>query len=157
MLLYMISRKIKDERFLSLISCVLDHYNSDIPKKGMPLGNWTSQFFANVYLNELDQFIKQKLHVLYYIRYVDDFVFIDSSKERLEQYEQEIRTFLTTISLELHETKTQIIPLGRGLNFLGYRIFYHQRLLRKKNVWKIKHLRLVWRDTKRHKWIRGKF
>jgi retron-type reverse transcriptase len=83
-LLNIIERKIKDERVIWLIKRILDNNVYDNPKgKGMPLGNLTSQFFANVYLNELDYFVKHKLRAKYYIRYVDDFVLLNSSKEQL--------------------------------------------------------------------------
>ena len=68
----------------------------------MPLGNLTSQFFANVFLNELDQFVKHKLKVKYYIRYVDDFVILHNDKQTLETYKEKINNFLKTIKLELH-------------------------------------------------------
>ena len=100
----------------------------------MPLGNLTSQFFANVYLNELDYFVKHKLKAKYYIRYVDDFVILHRNKETLEKYKEEINNFLKTINLELHPDKSKIIPLNRGLSFLGYRIFYYHKLLRKSNM-----------------------
>jgi len=84
-LLDIIKRKITDERVLWLIKRILDNNNSSNlgQIKGMPLGNLTSQFFANVYLNELDYFVKHKLKAKYYIRYVDDFVILHSSREQL--------------------------------------------------------------------------
>src|SRR3989344_8491222 len=71
-LLNIIKRKIKDNRIIWLIHKILNNFNTKINGKGMPLGNLTSQFFANVYLNELDYFVKYKLKAKYYIRYVDD-------------------------------------------------------------------------------------
>lgn len=100
----------------------------------MRLGNLTSQFFANVYLNELDQFVKHKLKAKYYIRYVDDFVILHNNKETLEKYKEQINNFLKTIKLELHEDKSKIIPLSEGVSLLGYRVFYHHKLLRKSNL-----------------------
>jgi len=79
-LLEILSKKIKCEKTIWLIQQILDNFDNE---KGMPLGNLTSQFFANVYLNELDQFIKHKLRAKFYIRYVDDFVLMNSSKEKL--------------------------------------------------------------------------
>ena len=102
----------------------------------MPLGNLTSQFFANVYLNELDHFVKHELKAKYYIRYVDDFVILHKNKEILENYKKEIDNFLKTIKLELHPDKSKIIPIGKGVSLLGYRVFYHHKLLRKSNLWK---------------------
>ena len=104
----------------------------------MPLGNLTSQFFANVYLNELDQFVKHKLKVKYYIRYVDDFVIFHNNKEELEEYKEKINGFLRNyLQIELHPDKSKIILLGSSLTFLGFRVFYHHRLLKKANIAKM--------------------
>lgn len=104
----------------------------------MPLGNLTSQFFANVYLNELDYFIKHKLKAKFYIRYVDDFVFLHKSKEQLETWKKEIDHFLKEkLKLELHNQKTKIFSLSKGIDFVGFRNFYHSRLLRKRNLRKM--------------------
>jgi len=101
----------------------------------MPLGNLTSQFFANVYLNELDYFIKHKLKVKYYIRYVDDFVILHASKEQLSLWKEQINSFLIgRLRIELHSQKSRIIPLSRGIDFVGFRNFYYCRLLRKRNL-----------------------
>ena len=109
------------------------------PKKSMPLGNLTSQFFANVYLNELDQFVKHKLKIKHYIRYVDDFVILDSDKNRLKKYKKFINQFLKQeLKIELHPDKSKIIPIGSRLTFLGFRIFYHYRLLKKSNLRKMR-------------------
>lgn len=89
-LLKIIKRKIKDEKVIGLIKQILDNFTVKIENKGMPLGNLTSQFFANVYLNELDYFIKHELKAKYYIRYVDDFVTLHNNKETLEKYKEEI-------------------------------------------------------------------
>lgn len=107
-------------------------------KKGMPLGNLTSQFFANLYLNELDNFVKRKLHIKNYIRYVDDFVIIHRSKQQLEIWKGQIDDFLNKhLKLTLHPQKTRIISLSRGVDFVGFRNFHHHKLLRKRNLRKI--------------------
>ena len=104
----------------------------------MPLGNLTSQFFANVYLNELDYFVKHELKAKYYIRYVDDFVILHESKEQLEIWKIEIERFLIDkLRLELHPQKSKIIPLSRGIDFVGFRNFWHYQLLRKRNIRKM--------------------
>mgnify|MGYP001579814553 FL=1 len=101
----------------------------------MPLGNLTSQFFANIYLHELDHFVKHTLKAKYYIRYVDDFVLLHSSKEQLEFWKKSIDSFLKeTLKLELHPSKSRIISLSRGIDFVGFRNFYYHRLLRKRNI-----------------------
>ncbi len=101
----------------------------------MPLGNLTSQFFANVYLNELDQFVKHKLKCKYYIRYVDDFVILHQSKQQLEIWKEQISKFLSEkLLIQLHPQKSRIIPLSKGIDFVGFRNFYHYNLLRKRNI-----------------------
>ena len=107
-------------------------------QKGMPLGNLTSQFFANLYLNELDYFIKHKLKAKYYIRYVDDFVILHQNKKTLEIYKEKISKYLKYLKLELHPNKSKITTLKNGITFLGYRIFYNHKLLRKSNLNKFK-------------------
>lgn len=111
----------------------------------MPLGNLTSQFFANVYLNELDQFIKHKLKAKYYIRYVDDFVILHSSREQLTKWKIEIDDFIKNeLKIGLHPDKSKVLQLNRGVGFLGFRIFFHHKLIKKKNFnhFKIKFRRL---------------
>ncbi len=106
----------------------------------MPIGNLTSQFFANVYMGELDRFVKHELKARYYIRYVDDFVILHSDKAILEGWRAEIGDFLShNLKIQLHKEKTRIIPLGKGITFLGFRIFRRYRLLKKSNarrIWK---------------------
>lgn len=134
-LIKILSNKIKDGKLINLIRKILTNYNSKIPGKSMPLGNLTSQFFANVYLNELDYFVKHKLKAKYYLRYVDDFVILHNSKYALERYKHLIKEFLKTqLKIALHPNKCKITPLSRGVGLLGYRVFYHHKLLRKSNL-----------------------
>ncbi len=134
-----IGKHVKDDDILWLVKIILDNYDSELPDKGMPLGNWTSQFFANIYLNELDQFVKHRLKAKYYIRYVDDFVILHESRTVLQEYEQRIKMFLQDVlKLELHPDKCQIVSLKRGISLLGFRVFYHHKLPRKRNIRKIK-------------------
>lgn len=118
------------------------HYEQGCEKgqqKGMPLGNLTSQFFANVYLNELDYFVKHTLRAKHYIRYVDDFVILHSSKEQLQVWKLKIEQFLKeNLNLELHPDKSRIISLSRGIDFVGFRNFFFHRLLRKRNTRKMR-------------------
>ena len=137
-LLKIIERKIKDKNVIWMIKQILNNFNTSIRGKGMPLGNLTSQFFANVYLNELDQFVKHKLKAKYYIRYVDDFLILHDDKEKLIEYRDKIVKYLRYLKLELHPSKSNIIFLGKGVTFLGYRIFYYYKLLRKSNLRKFK-------------------
>lgn len=86
-LLSIIRERVKDENVLWLIRIILEYENnSSVKGRGMPLGNYTSQFFANVYLNKLDYFVKHKLRAKYYLRYVDDFIILHESRGRLEKY-----------------------------------------------------------------------
>jgi RNA-directed DNA polymerase len=135
-LLNIIKRKIRDEKVIWLIKKILENQPSHYKVgKGMPLGNLTSQFFANIYLNELDYFIKHKLKAKYYIRYVDDFVILNSSKEKLQIWGGAIDDFLKQkLKIELHTQKTNIIPLSIGVDFVGFRNYYYFRLLRKRNI-----------------------
>ena len=97
----------------------------------MPLGNLTSQFFANIYLNELDHFVKHKLKAKYYIRYVDDFVIVHNSKSQLKIWKNEIEEFLKAkLKLELHPNKVSIKTLASGIDFLGWVNFPDYRILR---------------------------
>jgi retron-type reverse transcriptase len=128
-LINIIKKKVKDSNVINLIELILKNHYSEI---GMPLGNLTSQFFANIYLNELDYFIKHKLKIKYYIKYVGDFVILSCNKSILEFYEREINNFLkTNLDLELHNEKSKIISLNQGIIFLGFRYFYHYKLLKK--------------------------
>ena len=98
----------------------------------------TSQFFANIYLNELDYFVKHKLKAKFYIRYVDDFVLLSDSKSQLKEWKEKIDFFLNEkLKLELHPEKSKIISLSRGIDFVGFRSFYYHRLIRKRNIRKM--------------------
>ncbi len=138
-LIEIIKRKIIDEKVIWLINRILE--NMPIGRRtnvGMPLGNLTSQFFANVYLNELDYFVKHELKARYYIRYVDDFVILNSSKMELKIWKQKIDKFLRDkLKLELHSQKSKIISLSRGIDFVGFRNYWYFRLLRKRNIKKM--------------------
>ena len=133
-LISILSKNIKDEDFINLIKVILDNFDTKIKGQGVPLGNYTSQFFANVYLNRLDYFIKHRLKAKYYIRYVDDFVILNKDKKVLEEYLTKIIKYLKNLRLGLHPDKSEIYPLRNGITFLGYRIFYHYKLLRKRNI-----------------------
>jgi RNA-directed DNA polymerase len=88
--------------------------------QGLPIGNLTSQFFANIYLNELDQFVKHKLKAKYYVRYVDDFVILHEGKTQLNNYKSEIESFLKSkLNLKL-KPLIKIQPITNGINFVGY-------------------------------------
>jgi len=134
-LMTILGKKIKDKKVLQLIKTILDNHDFKTKGKGMPLGNLTSQFFANVYLGELDYFVKHNLKAKYYIRYVDDFVILHRSKEKLLLYKWTINNFIRQrLKLELHPDKSKVIPLHNGVNLLGFREFYYYKLPRKGNL-----------------------
>jgi len=88
---------------------------------GLPIGNLTSQFFANVYLDILDKFVVQNLGLTKYVRYVDDFVIVHPSAKRLKQAEQQINQFLLeNLKLKLHPEKTKLQQVDKGVDFLGF-------------------------------------
>ncbi len=99
---------------------------------GLPIGNLTSQFFANVYMNELDQFIKHQLKCRFYVRYVDDFVLLHHSKAQLQLWQQQIAGFLQQ-RLKLHlKPQSVLVPLQNGADFLGYIVKPGYRLVRRR-------------------------
>lgn len=105
---------------------------------GIPIGNLTSQMFANLYLNELDQYCKHKLRLKYYIRYMDDVIILHSDKKYLHDAKAEIERFLNE-NLKLHlNNKTAIRPINTGIEFVGFRIWPTHRKLKKKTALKMK-------------------
>jgi len=107
--------------------------------RGLPIGNYTSQFFANLYLNELDQFIKRELKCKYYIRYVDDLILLDVDKEKLKYLRNKINNFLIKkLGLELNVNKIRIQSLAKGIDFLGYFIKPDYVLVRQKVIKRLK-------------------
>lgn len=103
--------------------------------KGLPIGNLSSQFFANVYLNELDQFVKHRLKCSHYVRYCDDFILLDNSKQRLEYFRGEIEQFLADkLLLKLNPRYHAVLPVSNGINYLGYIVHRNYRLVRKRVV-----------------------
>ncbi len=145
-LLEIIRRKIKDEDLIGLINIILNNHKTNHIGKGMPLGNLTSQFFANVYLNELDKFVKHKLKVRYYLRYVDDFIILHKDKAVLNGLKVSIYGFLKSeLKVELHPDKSRVIRLDSGVTMLGFRVFNHYRLLKKSNA------RRIWKRLKKLK------
>ena len=127
-LLKIISKKIKDEDAMWLVKEIIKSFNP-----GLPIGNLTSQLLANVYLNELDQFAKKELKIKKYFRYTDDFVIASEDKSYLENLIPKIQSYLLNeLKLELHPNKINIKKFHQGVDFLGYVILPHYRLLRTK-------------------------
>jgi len=109
---------------------VVDLFNPFIEPKGLPIGNLTSQFLANLYLNELDQFVKHELKCRYYLRYMDDFVVFGRDRVWLKQTEQAIIAFCESkLQLALH-LKGGIKNYNEGLGFLGFKIYRKHKMLK---------------------------
>lgn len=150
----LIFKKIKDKdaRWLikEIIGSYFSSYSTSQNKKGIPIGNLTSQLFANVYMNELDYFLKHKLRVGYYARYTDDFLIISNETDYLLKLIPKIVSFLkSSLLLKIHGEKLKIIKINRGVDFLGYISFPKYRLVRSKTKKRI--LRRIDTKIKRYK------
>jgi len=137
-LLAILARRIKDPEVMQLLKEIVDSFESGRPDlfhaRGVPIGNLTSQLFANVYMNEFDQFVKQELKIKHYVRYTDDFILVSSDKAGLEKLLAPIEQFLQEkLKLGLHPDKVEIIKYHKGVDFLGYVQFPHHRLMREKS------------------------
>jgi len=128
-----IGKKIKDKKILEIVKKIIDSSYDDIDyenlleyrKIGIPIGNLTSQLFANIYLNELDQFVKHKLKFCYYVRYMDDFLFLSANKKFLWETKNKVEEFLgKKLKLSFHPKKANIFSVKNGIDFLGYRVFH---------------------------------
>jgi len=131
-LIEILKRKIKDKGILNLIAEIIDSFHAK-ENKGIPLGNLTSQYFANIYLNEFDQFIKHKLKAKHYIRYTDDFVIFGRNQKFLKEIINPIDNFLKNkLKLSLHPDKIIMRKYNQGIDFLGYVTLPYHRVLRTK-------------------------
>jgi len=125
-----ITNKIKDGDSLWLISKILNSFSKTL-EKGLPLGNVTSQIFANIYLNELDQYVKHRLKVKYYLRYCDDFIILDRDPHYLLELASKINEFLEEHwALSLHPNKVLLRKYQQGVDFLGYVVLPYHRTIR---------------------------
>ena len=125
-----LKRYITDKDLLDFTRILIFNGPINMSLVGIPIGNYTSQFFANIYLNELDQYIKRQLKLKYYVRYMDDFVIILETKKECILVKRLIEKFLKEhLELELNN-KSRYYPSKMGVNFCGYRIFTTHRLLR---------------------------
>jgi len=149
----LIRRKIGCARTLWLIDLIIDGSNpqEEVPdyfagddlfapsqrRKGIPIGNQTSQFFANVYLNGFDHFVKEELGCRHYVRYVDDFATLGDDKGWLWEVKAAIEEYLETrLRLRLHPKKQWVLPVTDGVDFLGYRVFPTHRRVRRSSGWR---------------------
>lgn len=124
-------RKIKDRSCLWLINIIIDSHN------GQPIGFYTSQWFSNFFLEAFDHFIKQKLKVKYYIRYVDDLVLLGGNKRKLHKVKKEIEAFLSKFDLKLKDDWQVFRTAKRPIDFLGIKFYQTHSTLRKRNALRI--------------------
>jgi len=147
-----LARPIADARCLWLIDRILesgrgihtrDHHMQWFPgddlfaatrPRGLPIGNLTSQFWANVLLNQLDQFVQRELKCRAYLRYVDDFLLFHDDKRQLWAWKEAVAQFLCHLRLALHPAKTVVYPVDTGISFLGFRVWPAYRRLKRANV-----------------------
>ena len=123
-----VRRKIKDAELLWLLDGIIDS------AEGVPIGNYISQYFANLYLSELDHRLKERVGVSYYYRYADDIVVLGGSKERLREVKEYILDYLTRERKLRMKENWQIFPVeSRGIDFVGYVTYHTHCLARKRN------------------------
>lgn len=145
-----IRSKIKDAYVLALFEQIIDHAAVSTPQypsyfpgdnlltpqqrpTGLPIGNLTSQVLANLYLNGLDHFVKEKLRAPAYLRYVDDILLLGDSRSQLWEWQSEIAGYLEQLRLRLHPRKINLFRTSCGVDVFGYRVFPGFRLLRNDN------------------------
>lgn len=145
-----VARKIKDPQVLGLVDRIIDapirQHVGDFPfptnnfnigetnRHGLPIGNQTSQFFANVYMNPWDHFVKEVLRCKSYVRYCDDFLVFSNDKSWLAEVREHCYAFLSSLELLLHPRKREISPVIDGVRFLGFRVFPDHRRIVPENV-----------------------
>jgi len=129
-LLRLLTHRISDQRVINLLTVIIRSFEM-MPGTGIPLGNLTSQLFANVYLHELDWYIKQKLRIRHYVRYCDDFVMLTTSRDQGFALAQAADQFLRNqLKAELHPNKIHVRTWNQGIDFLGYVLLPHATVLR---------------------------
>jgi len=152
-----ISKRVKDKDTLWLLDRIIEGYSTKfstlLDRRGIPIGNLTSQLFANVYMNELDQFVKHVLKVKHYVRCTDDFVIVHGDVKYLKNLISQIAIFLKNeLDISLHSRKVTINKAGRGVDFLGYVILPNHKAVRTKTKNRaFKKLKLKVKDTKNDK------
>jgi retron-type reverse transcriptase len=146
----LLRRKLKCKETLWLADTIIDNSNEQDPvldhfpgddlltplqrRRGLPIGNLTSQFFANIYLNGFDHFIKEHLKAAKYVRYVDDFALFSDDWEFLAEARVAIENYLAQLRLKIHPVKSQLFETRHGANFLGFRILPDRIRVRTENL-----------------------
>lgn len=139
-----VKRKVSDKRLLNVLHNIIFSCGVDV---NLPIGNLTSQWMGNVYLNQMDHFIKETLHCRTYVRYCDDFLIFSNDKKFLHRCESRIENFISK-NLNLHFSKSAVFPVKNGVCFLGYRHFKHFILMKKYGVKKL--FRYITKIAKHH-------
>jgi retron-type reverse transcriptase len=145
-----LDRYITCTQLRDLIALIIASYKTNqlTDPCGLPLGNQTSQFFGNVYLNDFDHLVTKDMGCQRYIRYVDDFVLLSDSKDQLHKWREEITEYLrVSLQLELHPSKVFVQPVTVGLDFLGYTVFPSHRHLRPSNGYRFRRRMRKWLRT----------
>lgn len=135
-LLKILSFKIRDDITFSLLKEVIDSFSAIFAKRvGIPIGNLTSQIFANIYLNELDRFMKHELSPKAYLRYGDDFILIEGDLEKLKIFRIKTTDFLEgELKLQINPKSDKIFKVPHGLKFLGLKLWSYNRTLNRRNL-----------------------
>lgn len=121
-------------------------------EKGLPIGNLTSQFFSNVYLNVLDQYVKHHWKCKYYCRYVDDFIILDKDPQKLNEIHKDLTRFLKErLALDLHQNKKSVNKIERGIDFVGFVAKPYRTILRQKTLKRI--FKMIREQKKNPLWI----
>ncbi len=144
-----LSKKITDKYLLNIIKELLSTYKTDsdyyyqfendtlldvVKERGLPIGNLTSQLFANYYLNPLDRYVKEELKLTSYIRYMDDILIFSNNKDRLNEVKKNIKNYLQLYRLKLNSKKTVIIHQKNGIKFLGFHLYRNRKRILRENL-----------------------
>jgi len=130
----LLRRAVADARVLDLLDTIIDSAS------GLPLGNLTSQLFANVYLNELDRFVKHELRERWYLRYCDDFAIVHPSRAHLSALVSTLEQFLERrLLLHLHPQKVTVRTWTQGIDFLGYVLLPRATVIRTSTMHRMLH------------------
>jgi len=137
-LMRIIGHKIKCKDTLRLFGKIIFNGGNpaDPDSHNLPIGNLVSQWAANLYMSELDYFVKHRLKVQYYVRYMDDFILLSGDKKQLHEYRRAVEVFLWDVLRMKLNPKSDVYPVSRGVDFLGYRIWSSHRLLRKSSLFR---------------------